>query len=564
MIREGGGSSLSALSYTYTAYDGQNAYLQVSDPTGLSGSGTASISQRYLYGQAVDQILAAETFTPTFDAHAVDWALTDNDGTVNNVVQYKSGTTVLVNHVEYTSCGDPTGSTVIIAAFAFGQSGMRYDEATGQYRTAARVYDPLTGRFDSNDEAKQGTNFSVACGDNWTGRSDPSGMWNVGYGNGSGFDGTVGSISGLASEDVPAPPSGPGPDPNQDLKDLGQQAQVLAVLQQSQANDLRSRAYDLTSYATKLGTAEGYAGGAYDRAIQDYNESWFPWTADSAYKRETQASYAMYQLATQQEELRQYLLANVDIARLMMGTGDNDDALMQIIGSQSGFGAHLSNLADVAYFNQHNNEIGLKPTVNPVEVAFVAVATPAFMATSLGSSLLPSAGDAAVNVAVEAPADALAATATSTVRDRVLANIAESQAARASSNFTQYLGTETMFGLTYDANAALAANPAIAQTVLSQAEYLAGQQSVGIARMQYGNAVERMVANQIENTPSLKRMFDYVGGPNATDFTGVGRFQGLNWDITTDTARQYAAHVARPYQPIVIPYSRPATFTNFP
>ena len=54
-------------------------------------------------------------------------------------------------------------------------------------------------------------------------------------------------------------------------------------------------------------------------------------------------------------------------------------------------------------------------------------------------------------------------TSSAAVRQQVLANIAESQAGRASSNFTEYLGTETMYGLTYNANAALAANPALAR-----------------------------------------------------------------------------------------------------
>ena len=48
------------MSYTYTVYDRQNAYLQVSDSTALSGSGTPAISQRYLYGPAADQVLATD------------------------------------------------------------------------------------------------------------------------------------------------------------------------------------------------------------------------------------------------------------------------------------------------------------------------------------------------------------------------------------------------------------------------------------------------------------------------------------------------------------------------
>ena len=80
MIREGVGASLSSLSYTYTVYDGQNAYLQVSDTTTLGGTGTPTISQRYLYGPAADQILATETFTYSPATDTVLYGLGDNQG----------------------------------------------------------------------------------------------------------------------------------------------------------------------------------------------------------------------------------------------------------------------------------------------------------------------------------------------------------------------------------------------------------------------------------------------------------------------------------------------------
>ena len=51
--------------YTYTVYSGANPYLQVSDSTALSGSGTPAISLRYLYGPAVDQILATDNCSGT-------------------------------------------------------------------------------------------------------------------------------------------------------------------------------------------------------------------------------------------------------------------------------------------------------------------------------------------------------------------------------------------------------------------------------------------------------------------------------------------------------------------
>ncbi len=126
--------------------------------------------------------MAAETFMPTTDK--VLWAVTDGNGTVDYAVDNAGA---LVNHVEYTSCGAPTGGTQIIAGMAFGQSGMRYDVATGEYVTANRIFDPVADRFESNDPADQGTNFSIACNNNWTINSDPSGLWSVGASNSGGL-----------------------------------------------------------------------------------------------------------------------------------------------------------------------------------------------------------------------------------------------------------------------------------------------------------------------------------------------------------------------------------------
>ena len=118
MIREGVGSSLSSLSYTYTVYDGQNAYLQVSDATPLGGTGTPAISQRYLYGQAVDQILATDNTSGT-----VRWGPGDNEGTIRDVVD-NSGNLVTDGHIKFDSFGKPV-STTPVTDFLFGQAGMR-------------------------------------------------------------------------------------------------------------------------------------------------------------------------------------------------------------------------------------------------------------------------------------------------------------------------------------------------------------------------------------------------------------------------------------------------------
>jgi hypothetical protein len=116
-------------------------------------------------------------------------------------------------------------------------------------------------------------------------------------------------------------------------------------------------------------------------------------------------------------------------------------------------------------------------------------------------------------------------------------------------------------------NAELAANPALARTALSPAEYAAGQRSVPVARMQYGNAVERLTADEIRRFPLHRQLFDRAGGPSRPDFTGApgGPAAGMNFDITTPG--QVGAHLARPgYGPglNVVTYQRPPLFRLFP
>jgi len=103
----------------------------------------------------------------------------------------------------------------------------------------------------------------------------------------------------------------------------------------------------------------------------------------------------------------------------------------------------------------------------------------------------------------------------------------------------------------------------LAQGVLSKAEYMAGQANPSVAPMQYGNAIERMVAQQINNSP-LKYFYKHVGGPNNPDFLGSGVFNGLQFDTTTPGS--VTAHLSRPYGQglIMILYNRPPSFKVFP
>lgn len=112
----------------------------------------------------------------------------------------------------------------------------------------------------------------------------------------------------------------------------------------------------------------------------------------------------------------------------------------------------------------------------------------------------------------------------------------------------------------------LAANPSLAATVLSPAAYRAGQTSSRVARMEYGHAIERLVAAQVERMPELDELFLHVGGPGRPDFIGRGGYTGLNFDITTRAQFLANSKAGRAYAPGLIQptYTRPGDFYVFP
>jgi hypothetical protein len=105
--------------------------------------------------------------------------------------------------------------------------------------------------------------------------------------------------------------------------------------------------------------------------------------------------------------------------------------------------------------------------------------------------------------------------------------------------------TQFLKRLTDEEYNALTADLSRARLVLSPAEVEASVNPM-IARMQFGNALERRVATRISEDQELKLLFRHVGrSPNSFDFLGTGRFTGLKFDITTPG--QAAKHLARPY-----------------
>ena len=177
---------------TVFIYDGTNVVLQF-EGTGMGPMtfNVSNLSDRYLWGPAVDQILADEKLTALppvegqsegFDLStpgAVLWGLADNEGSIRDVVS-GSGTNfgTVVDHRFYNSFG-VMSETHPEVVFIFGYTGKYFDTATGLQNNLNRWYDPSTGRFLSQDPlgfAGGDPNLYRYVGNGPTTNTDPLGL----------------------------------------------------------------------------------------------------------------------------------------------------------------------------------------------------------------------------------------------------------------------------------------------------------------------------------------------------------------------------------------------------
>jgi RHS repeat-associated protein len=148
----------------------------------LQFDGADNLTHRYLFGPAVDQVLADE------DASGdVSWLLADHEGTIRDVAQYNSGTdqTTVVNHLKYDAFGNITSQTNSTFEPHFAFTGRDWDPDAGLYYYRARWYDPHTGRFLSQDPSgfKAGdTNLNRYVWNRPTSLTDPTGLEQNGSG----------------------------------------------------------------------------------------------------------------------------------------------------------------------------------------------------------------------------------------------------------------------------------------------------------------------------------------------------------------------------------------------
>jgi RHS repeat-associated protein len=154
---------------TWTAYDGQNPYLDT------DGSGT--LLQRYTYGPAVDEILAR-----TSSGGTTDWYLQDNLGSVTDVVSGGGTTLTILDHYAYDAFGVVTSQTNATDGDRFQFAGMQADPGTGLDYDRARWYSSWAGNFNSQDPIgffSKDTNLYRYVNNSPTNSSDPSGKLDI-------------------------------------------------------------------------------------------------------------------------------------------------------------------------------------------------------------------------------------------------------------------------------------------------------------------------------------------------------------------------------------------------
>ena len=120
---------------TWTVYDGQNTYAD------FSGAGT--LKTRYLYGPAVDALLAR-----TDSSGTTAWYLTDRLGSVRDLAS-TSGTAL--DHLAYDAYGNIVSESNPTNGDRFKWTAREWDGTTGLQFNRHRYYTPSVGRWTQLD-----------------------------------------------------------------------------------------------------------------------------------------------------------------------------------------------------------------------------------------------------------------------------------------------------------------------------------------------------------------------------------------------------------------------------
>ena len=132
---------------TYFAYESGQAVLE------FDGSDDSDLSHRYTWGELVDQAFADETVTSLASAGTMVWLVGDHLGTIKDLITYNSTTddATVANHREWDSYGNLGTQSNVTYASTIGYTGRMWDITTGLQFNVNRWYDPVVGRWMSED-----------------------------------------------------------------------------------------------------------------------------------------------------------------------------------------------------------------------------------------------------------------------------------------------------------------------------------------------------------------------------------------------------------------------------
>ncbi|MEM7758756.1 MAG: FG-GAP-like repeat-containing protein [Cyanobacteria bacterium P01_A01_bin.40] len=160
VTKDSSGNVVANSGYTYDAFnkriaksvdaDGDGAgqavverYVLDGDHIALTFDGEGNLTERFLHGTEIDQIIAQENSNGE-----VLWALTDHQGSVKMLLDNDGS---VVNNITYDAFGGITIESNPNVNFRFGYTGREHDEETGLDYYGARYRDPSLGRFISED-----------------------------------------------------------------------------------------------------------------------------------------------------------------------------------------------------------------------------------------------------------------------------------------------------------------------------------------------------------------------------------------------------------------------------
>jgi len=150
---------------SWTAYDQDNPYAD------FNSSGT--LTERYLYGRAIDTLFARYTGT------TANWYLTDNVGSVRQLVT-TSGT--VQDQITYDPFGNVLSESNPSNGDRFKYTSEPWDSAIGLQYNLNRYYTPTDGRWISQDplrfEAGEANLYGYVANDPGANK-DPLGLWRV-------------------------------------------------------------------------------------------------------------------------------------------------------------------------------------------------------------------------------------------------------------------------------------------------------------------------------------------------------------------------------------------------